>query len=287
MNYQPVIAFPNRIDEATLSGGSWLSALPLTNLQDIRYAKKARTANLLVPSGVINIDLGRQRDIRLVALISHNLTELATIRIRGSAADPTFAVTSFDSGSMSAYPSVSSLSLAWEDPGFWFGTIDSERRAYYPSHAIYLMDSPAFARYIRVEITDTSNPDGFIELGRIFVGPSWSPVTGIAAGFQIGHEDVTTVEESVGRTEYFDRRPLVRTMRFSLDFLQTSEIFGPVFDFERQLGISGEAFIVPLPDQPDKITQTAFPCRIRQLSPAELPSYGVWQKNFELKERVG
>lgn len=282
-----MIAFPNRIDQATLSGGSWLSALPLTNLQDIRYARKARTANLLAASGVINIDLGQQRDIRLVALIAHNLTELATIRIRGSAADPTFAVTSFDSGSISAYPAVDSLSLAWEDPSFWFGVIDAERRAYYPSHAIFLMDAPAFARYIRIEMLDTSNPDGFIDLGRVFVGPAWFPEVGISPGFQIGHEDATTVEESVGRTEYFDQRPLVRVMRFSLDWLQTNEVFGSVFDFERQLGISGEAFVVPFPDQPERITQTAFPCRMRQLSPAELPSFGVWQKNFELKERVG
>ena len=40
----PIFAYKNFFDSATLSGGSWLAALPLANIQDRRLAKLARSS---------------------------------------------------------------------------------------------------------------------------------------------------------------------------------------------------------------------------------------------------
>jgi hypothetical protein len=40
-----VVAFPNRIDQANLTGGAWSGTLPRENVQDRLLSKVARTTN--------------------------------------------------------------------------------------------------------------------------------------------------------------------------------------------------------------------------------------------------
>ena len=56
-------------DTATLSGGSWLTSLPLANLQDPVRSLVARSANVLAASTIIDIDFGQTRNIRYIAAL--------------------------------------------------------------------------------------------------------------------------------------------------------------------------------------------------------------------------
>lgn len=78
-----LIGYPNRSDDGTLSGGSWEASLPLTNLQDRRLAKIARSTDATEANTQFENDLGELRWIRTVALANHNLGPSATIRVRG------------------------------------------------------------------------------------------------------------------------------------------------------------------------------------------------------------
>lgn len=72
----------------SLSGGSWLAALPLANLQDRRLAKVARSTNDAQASTMFEVDLGVARAVRLVGLPVHNLSTAAKWRVRGFASAP-------------------------------------------------------------------------------------------------------------------------------------------------------------------------------------------------------
>lgn len=72
----------NRFDCATLSGGSWLSTLPLNNLKDRRLSKVARTADDAVASTKLLADLGAEYYTRLVSVHKHNLSLAANVRVR-------------------------------------------------------------------------------------------------------------------------------------------------------------------------------------------------------------
>lgn len=67
----------------TLSGGSWEADLPLTNLQDRRLHRIARSSSAAVTNTVFTADLGTDRAVRCVALVKHNLSEAGTVRARG------------------------------------------------------------------------------------------------------------------------------------------------------------------------------------------------------------
>ena len=68
------LGWPNRIDEAALSGGAWLSGLPLANLKERALSKVCRSVNASTGSTVIDLDLGRARSLRALALQNHNLS---------------------------------------------------------------------------------------------------------------------------------------------------------------------------------------------------------------------
>ena len=78
------LAWQNRTDEGTLSGGSWLSTLPLTNLQNRQVQKVARSSAATTASTQFQIDLGQPRAIGVVALVVHNISVSGYARISGS-----------------------------------------------------------------------------------------------------------------------------------------------------------------------------------------------------------
>lgn len=78
----PLILCPNRIDEATLSGGSWEMANPLAKLQNRRLKAVARSTSLVKAYTQLLITLPAPRRIKALALVNANLDPTATWRIR-------------------------------------------------------------------------------------------------------------------------------------------------------------------------------------------------------------
>ncbi len=64
--------------------GSWLAALPLTNLQARELAKVARSSDAALASTRFDIDLGVARACRLVALPKHTISSVGKVRIRAA-----------------------------------------------------------------------------------------------------------------------------------------------------------------------------------------------------------
>ena len=98
------IGYPNRIDAATLSGGSWETTLPRSNIQDRRLSKLARTT---AAGASLTIDLGSAKTVGILAIAAHNFSSAATIRLEGDDASG-FSSLNYDSGTISAYPTGSS-----------------------------------------------------------------------------------------------------------------------------------------------------------------------------------
>lgn len=79
-----LFGYPNRSDDGTLSGGDWESTLPLTELQKPVLSDIARSTDATEANTQLENDLGQARWVRVVALLSHNLSPTATIRVRGT-----------------------------------------------------------------------------------------------------------------------------------------------------------------------------------------------------------
>ncbi len=95
----PIYSDVNATYTPTFSGGSWSGSLPLTNLQDRRLAKVARSADASYQNTQFDIDLKTPRAVRVRAIPpGHNLSINAQARARSFTALPFFESLDFSSG---------------------------------------------------------------------------------------------------------------------------------------------------------------------------------------------
>lgn len=240
------IGYPNRIDAATLSGGSWETTLPQSNIKDRRLSKLARTTSAGV---TFTIDLGSAKSVGIFAIAAHNFSETSTVKLEGDDSS-SFASVNYDSGAISPYPSgaIPQELLEWEDDNFWLGTISEEAIAGYRAPFILVIPTKPVLRYWRVTITDSSNPDGYTQMGRVFIGDAWTAEYNYSFGASLKFSDPTVVMESLGGEEYFDVRKNPREHEFTLQFLSETEAYARVIDMQRYAGVSGEVLVVPNSD---------------------------------------
>lgn len=86
----PIYSDAQLLNTPTPTGGSWLATLPLTNLQDRRLSKVARSTNALITSTQFTIGNGAvNRPVGLVAIPKHTISSVGTIRARLFSGGPT------------------------------------------------------------------------------------------------------------------------------------------------------------------------------------------------------
>lgn len=108
--------------------------------RDSRY----RTKGLESPN-TITIDLGSAKEIKALVIFDHNFTSGVTLSLKGNATD------------------------AWGAPSF------SESVSYNADKILHYLSSAQTYRYWQLQITDTSNPDTYIEIGELFLGSYFEP----------------------------------------------------------------------------------------------------------------
>lgn len=250
-----VLGYANQTDLSTLAGGSWNASYPITNLRNRYLSQVARTSNALATSSIITVDLGTASSIGVVALISHNLTPSATVRIRG-ANNSGMTSPVYDSGNVGIY-----------------------------EHTDYAASfSSAYARYWKIDIVDTANPAGYIQIGRLFIGQRFKPTFNCDWGVSLGVESTTEVLASLNGPEYFNDRPNRRTWRGSWANLTDSEAYRTFMTLQRNQDVSGEVYFFE--DDEDTTNQDIrwFYARFRTLSTVEWPYVNRHSVGIEIGE---
>ena len=69
-----ILAFPNRADVASFSGGSWRAGKLPANLTDRDLSLVARSTNATPASSQLVAALDKGRQVRVLGLLGHNLT---------------------------------------------------------------------------------------------------------------------------------------------------------------------------------------------------------------------
>lgn len=419
------LAWQNRTDAGTLTGGSWQASLPLTNLQNRQVQKVARSSNTQTSSTQFRIDLGQSRTIGVAALVVHNISVSGKVRITASdstsawtnlatspsdftnaawvkatvtvtanavtapdgtstadllsatgsnsgvyqgvtigAAAPyscvvwlraavattiklvtiqtpsstvttqTINVTTdwqkftisgttvagttgmqfyiggdssfttgeavyawgadvmsgsgllYDSGWMDAWPSgmIPQSLLEWEDDNFWLGTLSQNARAGYQSPFIHLLSSPQNLQHWRFEVSDTSNGDGYVQIGRLFMASVWEPSVNYSYGAGLGYQDPTPVDVSLSGAEFFDVRSRFRVFDFELQYILGTEAYGYALELQRLSGTSGEVLVVPDSADTNNIPARAFVGRLSQIGAITQPQPSAFSCSFQVKE---
>jgi len=168
-----IIKYDETCSGATLTANSESINYLVTNILDSRLTKKFRTS--ASTTATIVFDCGAAVAAETIAIANHNISSgVTTLKIQGNATDSWGA------------PSVDET-ITWAS-----GIITHDF-----TQATY--------RYWRVQIIDAGNSDGYIELGRVYIGNN-ETVPDIAPNFSATRPSATVKSKSGGGQTYGDIR---------------------------------------------------------------------------------
>jgi hypothetical protein len=158
--------FPNAdnlLATAAVSSSGTLSGYPADNIKALPISQPVRLEG--ISAKWIEFDFGSAKTFNFIILINHNLSSAATATLT--------------TGSSPA-PGGNSTTIPWRKYDMFAGT---------PSHTF---------RYARISFTDSSNPDGFIQVGFTMLGVINIP----SFNFAYGWERERTFHDSATLTDF-------------------------------------------------------------------------------------
>jgi len=267
-----VALYQNYADAAVLGGGSYLAALPVTNLKDEDIGKVARSTDSLNASTIVTCDLGSARTVGGVALGPTNISPGKTYRIRAFS-DAGYSVNIYDSGTQTVSGSLIDWSntgnwLAWEDPGFWFGIPNVFDRSLVPIWLVTILNADVVARYWKIEVFDAGNGDGFLQFGRLLIARAFRPSFNYDFAAEMLVQPIFDRVESLGgkRTDWDRGRRRTLRINFTGKLLY-SELYGDVFRLSYVNGASRQIFVVPDPGDATNFQQLSFLATLKSPPP--------------------
>ena len=142
----------------TLTGSSAATNLPVTNLKDNFVAVPWRTTGDTDENVVI--DFGSAKQVTAVGIFGHNLTSGATVTLQGNASD------------------------SWGTPTYSQAlTIVTDSLSDVIPKICFFLDQTF--RYFRLRLQDASNPDTYIEIGRLWMGAYVTPTYNFDQGYTV------------------------------------------------------------------------------------------------------
>ena len=206
----------------TLSGGAWSSDLPLTNLQDRRLAKVARSDDATAASTQFIIDLKVARAVGVLGLFGHNISAAATVQWLGGTT----------SGGSEVYAG-SAVAVS-------YSAYSAEDLDGYTPAIILVPASAQTARYWTCKVVDTTNADGYVEIGRATVCGIYQPAINILVGAGAGLDTQTERKDTDGGADIFQAKAIRRSWNIILDDISESEAMTKAWRMQRLLGKHGQ-----------------------------------------------
>lgn len=251
----PVFIFENFADTGILSGGSWETTLPLDNMQDPDIQVVARSTDATLTSTKFSIDLGREQPVGGLAFGPTNMSPGSTWIARAYS-DAAMTAQVYSTGTQQVTGEVIDWTdtndwLEWENPGFWLGIDDFASFTELPQfnyHVVAVADlALTTAQYWRLELSDTANADGHVDIGRLMIGRQYLPSYGYSVDNNFSIDPLVDVEESLGGLRSYWERGYRRSLRLTFPVLTDDELFDSVFRMMLRSGLSRQIFVVPDP----------------------------------------
>lgn len=204
----------------TITANSESSVYGLSNLEDYQLVKVYRSTGDAAEWVKIDAGAGNTITATCAAICSHNLTSGATIKIQGHTAD------------------------SWAGP-------DVDETFTHDDGDMVKTFSSASKRYWRFSFADGSNPDGYIEIGRLFLG-TYLTLDNPHTDFPYEVIDTSIVDSSITGQSYGDEGVTIRSYSFNWNHWTNTEKTNIVTMFEDVKTVK-PVVIVPDPDNTDKI----------------------------------
>ncbi|MBN50023.1 MAG: hypothetical protein CMN85_10815 [Spongiibacteraceae bacterium] len=235
-----LIASPKIGDDATIqAAGSETSDQPATNLQTMQPSEVWRATTL--GSAYVEYELATLRTIDLVALLYHNGSPDAMVRVRAASTQADLAANpGYDSGPLMARCEKDSRTLIWTDED------DNPAEGEYTYQHFVLDLGGAGKRYSwwRADVIDAQNPDGYIEVGRLYLSAAERPGKAPRYGWGMGLSDGQQRTRAFGRQLFTTEKSTGKTLEMAFGSGSETDMWDSHFRLQRLRGTSKDVLVV-------------------------------------------
>jgi hypothetical protein len=245
------IAHSNLIDDATLSttGDPWSN---LTYLQNRALSLVARSASADAADTIIDIDHGSAETAQVLWMTAHNLSSSATFVIeRGTTPGGTDV---YAGNEMPAWP-FTPLNGVYSGRHFGFGDV---------------MASANSARYTRLRVLNSTNPAGYVQMGRPFIGPAFFPAISPTKLDADWMPSLSTIERTEFGADWVDPRSPKRRAGIVFGAL-TYEEGSELHEIQRLHDTTGEVVYIAHRTDRARMQQFGFLGLFRELTVMQYP----------------
>ncbi len=280
------LVWNNVADNADLSGGSWLTSLPLTNMLATNLTKVARSVDLALASTQLNIALVEPKEIISIVVGPTNLSTYYAYKITWYSDEFTTEVS--NTGWINPFDAslADPFDIPWESPYFWQGVepfSDADRGIW----LIHVFSSSVTAQYWKIEIDDQLNIDGYIQAGRLFIGSYWAPsINYMPENNGLSFRNATLESSTLRGGKHYWRRINPRVWSCKISQIPEGEAFSSAYDLTQQAGYDKEVFVIPDVDDTTYIQRRAFLATITQADPISQAAAGTASVGFTFEEIV-
>lgn len=255
---------------ATLSGGSFETSLPRSNVisDDIRAV--ARTTNDANASTKLIFDLGAAKQVGAVVVYNGNWSLDSTYRVRASN-DAGFSTVRYNSG----WKNFPGFVVPWGlipygDPDFWTATLNNRLLSEYPRSMIEIIPEAqkytgGLSRYWEIAYDDTSNADGYHDYGYAMIGPTWRASINYGENNAKSVISLSDVSESLSGKRAWQERGVRRKWSASFGWLDNDESFYTQLRLATKQRDSRPVFIVPDEDDVLHLQMRSFLASMKTL----------------------
>jgi len=255
------------VPAATLSGGDWLTAMPLENLRSRFLREAARVASLDPAAGVIRVVFDKPRLIQCAALLGITCSSQATVRVVGyDDAACTQPHAGADTGVQPLFPRYrDTASLPFEAPNWWTGQPTAEDLARIARTWFHQMDRPRYCRAWEISISDPSNPAGYFDVGQVILAPIFQTKVNFLYGSSHGWQTRTQLSCAKGGTAFADYQPPYRAASLQVQHLSKAEAH-QLLGIKSRMGIDRSFFCCLDPSDAQYRQLLSFRARFAALS---------------------
>jgi hypothetical protein len=153
---------------------------------------------------------------------------------------------------------------------------------------LYQPPAPLTARYWRCNLNATSltSVPGFVDLGRAWAGPAWTPMRGnLAYGLAETWTDGAQVDRNArSGLEFVDVGPRARVLNFAFSALTESDA-AQIRELQRVAGLNRQILFVPFPGGGPDLAAPIIG-RLTEVPPITLPRYARYAVTFQIRQSL-
>ncbi|PSL23480.1 hypothetical protein [Dyadobacter jiangsuensis] len=258
-----ILASATLSDAATITGTTGAGDLSIGNLQKMDLKAVYRVIGDTVS---LTIDLLNSKEINLVALIAHNCSAAASVRVRASNTNDA-GTAPYDTGLLPAR----SNQTGFSDSGY---PLEKNMFLSFFSAQTY--------RYWFIDVVDTGAE--YIDIGRLYISNAFQPETNMDYGLAEGVVDPSRVSRVVSGGKVPREFVKYKTADFALGYSNEAEMFGKIYALELACGRTKDVLFVPDPDAKDFLQIRSYYGTMEIINPKVNYQFSLFNKAFRIEE---